>query len=101
LELPDVRVVTEGFDQTSLTYPWTHSDPSVDALQKVLTDVVAGRLMAPRRQMFASIWEAAHQHAGVAAPPRQDSALRKGVIPALSEPWFCCAEPTAEQLALM
>ena len=101
LELQDVRGVTEEFDRTSLTYPWTHSDPSVDALQKVLTDVVAGRLMAPRRQMFASIWEAAHQHAGVAAPPRQDSTLRKDVIPALSEPWFCCAEPTAEQLALM
>lgn len=101
LELPDVRGVTTGFDATSLTYPWAHSDPSVDALQRELTEVVGGRLMSPRRDVFARIWEAAHQHAGIAAPARQQGALPRAAIPYLNEPWYCCAEPTAEQLALI
>jgi radical SAM superfamily enzyme YgiQ (UPF0313 family) len=101
LELADVRAVTQAFDPTSLTYPWAHQDPSVDALQKVLTEVVAGRLMAPRGEMFAEIWEAAHAHAGVPAPPRRSHTLAGKTIPSLSEPWFCCAEPTAEQMARM
>jgi radical SAM superfamily enzyme YgiQ (UPF0313 family) len=99
LELPDVRAVTAGFDATSLTYPWVHADPSVDALQQALNGVVSGRLMSPRRELFGRIWEAAHEHAGVAAPRRHEGALRKAAIPSLDEPWFCCAEPTAEQLA--
>jgi radical SAM superfamily enzyme YgiQ (UPF0313 family) len=99
LELPVVRALTTGFDATSLTYPWAHRDPSVDALHTALTEVVSGRLMSPRREVFARIWEAAHQHAGVPAPERRKGAPAGAAIPSLNEPWYCCAEPTAEQLA--
>jgi hypothetical protein len=42
------------------------------------------------------IWEAAHAAAGVAAPELELGAGR--AVPFLSEPWYCCAEPTKAQL---
>ena len=46
---------------------------------------------------FAEIWQAAHATAArVAAELPEDCA--GPVIPRLSEPWYCCAEPTEQQL---
>ena len=33
LDLPDIREVVAPFDPASLTWPWRHRDPRVDALQ--------------------------------------------------------------------
>jgi radical SAM superfamily enzyme YgiQ (UPF0313 family) len=90
LELADVRAITSGFDATTLTYPWAHSDPAVDRLHAELTTLVGVRLASPRRDLFARIWEAAHRHAGVEAPPRRDvTVLPRAAIPYLNEPWYC------------
>ena len=59
LELPDIQRVVGPFDPKTLTYPWTHDDPRVDALQ---------------RQMMA-----------LAQQPRQ----ARSRVPYLDEPWYC------------
>ena len=101
LELPEVRDLVGPFDRTLLGYPWSHPDPRVDALQQRIADLVerdsdrgSG---ASREETFAAAWTLAHAALGAPAP-----ALPGGLgepIPRHSEPWYCCAEPTGEQLA--
>jgi hypothetical protein len=89
LELPDVRSVASGFDGTSLTYPWSHTDPAVDRLQAELTNLIGVNLAAPRRALFDRIRDTAHRHAGIVLPERQEGALPRAAIPYLNEPWYC------------
>jgi len=98
LKLPGFRQLIDAFDARLLGYPWRHSDPRVDALQRDIQAWVAEAEAAnrPRREIFARVWQLAHVAAGQAAPslPRHLGAP----IPRLSEPWYCCAEPTDQQL---
>jgi hypothetical protein len=102
LELPDIRDVIREFNPRSLSYPWTHADDRVDDLQKRIEAFVSGNLSGPRREIFGSIWTLAHEVAGIPAERRTDpGGTAPMTIPHLSEPWYCCAEPTSEQLALL
>ena len=102
LELDDIRNTVGGFDPHSLTYPWVHADPRVDSMQKAVAALVGQRLNASRRELFDAIWELAHDHADVPLPSRQDPGLRpRATVPYLNEPWYCCAEPIPEQVALV
>lgn len=101
LKLPGFRGLLEPFDAKILGYPWRHSDPRVDRLQQALQDFVARAetQALPRREVFAAIWRMAHAALGEIAPaPATGGANR--AIPRLSEPWYCCAEPTNQQLAV-
>ncbi len=98
LKLPGFREKLLAFDPALLGYPWIHPDPRVDRLQQDLQASVAGceREGVPRREVFAAIWRMAHEAAGRPAP---ELAGDLGApIPHLSEPWYCCAEPTEQQL---
>jgi hypothetical protein len=46
---------------------------------------------------FERIWIAAHRAAGI-APPALSRTQTEQAVPFLSEPWYCCAEPTTDQL---
>jgi radical SAM superfamily enzyme YgiQ (UPF0313 family) len=59
LELPDIQRVIGPFDTKTLTYPWRHPDPRVDALQQ--------KMMALAQQ------------------PR----VSRSTVPYLDEPWYC------------
>ena len=59
LELPDIQAVIGPFDPKTLTYPWTHPDPRVDALQQTMMELAN----APR--------------------------LSRSAIPYLNEPRYC------------
>ena len=100
LELPDVRAVIREFDPRSLSYPWAHADPRVDDLQKRIEAFVGGNLSLPRQELFARVWTLAHEAAGlpVLRDADRDHSAR-APIPFMSEPWYCCAEPTSEQMA--
>jgi radical SAM superfamily enzyme YgiQ (UPF0313 family) len=91
LELEDLRAMVEPFDGASLTYPWRHADPAVDALQRDVMSLVASTPHASRTAAFRAIWTLAHTHGGVVAPPLDLSACRPAAY--MSEPWYCCAEP--------
>jgi len=88
LELDAVRARIERFDPRSLTCIWKHADPRVDALQQRLEQLVGSRLNAPRDEIFARVWEIAHEAAGAPAAPRQPL-LSRAAVPYLNEPWYC------------
>ena len=100
LELSDIRAVIRDFNPRSLNYPWAHPDPRVDELQKQVEARVGGNLSAPRQELFDRIWALAHDAAGLRAE-RHTRHSPAQPIPHLSEPWYCCAEPTSEQVALI
>jgi len=99
LELPGFDQRIGEFDSRLLGYPWSNSDPRVDALQREVMALAAQgeKDGLPRRAIFQSIWEAAHRAAGLSAPSLAGRELGQPV-PHLSEPWYCCAEPTEQQL---
>ena len=115
------RLHAEGrlgpFDREGLTYTWRAEDPRVDALQAELGALVeaaadpAGAAgcdcgddscaqaseLEDAAITFARVREAAYAAAGrprpaVVAPPEAQ------LVPGLTESWFCCAEPTAQQM---
>ena len=98
LELPGFERLIGAFDPELLGYPWAHSDPRVDALAlEVQTLAEAGeRESWSRGATFERIWTAAHSALGRNAPPLPP--LVGDSPPHHSEPWYCCAEPTQQQL---
>ena len=97
LRLPGFADKLEPFDPRLLGYPWRHADPRVDALQAQVQATAMRMEDAPRAEVFGEIWRLAHSAAGLPAPPL--GAAASGLpIPRLSEPWYCCAEPTDQQL---
>ena len=98
LQLSGFREKLMAFDSALLGYPWLHADPAVDRLQQALQAWVARaeKESLPRREVFAAIWRMAHEAAQRSTPPL--AANEDAPIPRLSEPWYCCAEPTEQQL---
>jgi radical SAM superfamily enzyme YgiQ (UPF0313 family) len=102
LELPEVTGMVEPFDHGSLVYPWIHGDPAVDALQREVLALTAQAVAerAPRAVFFAELWALATRAAGQAGRARASGVRPVSLpVPQLSEPWYCCAEPTETQLA--
>ena len=89
LELDDIRPLTGTFDTRSLTYPWRHPEPRVDALQERLAAIVGVRVSAPRYETFAHIWRLAHEAAGIRHMPELPEARPRTTVPYLNEPWYC------------
>jgi hypothetical protein len=98
LQLPGFREQLLPFDPKHPGYPWVHGDPRVDALQRDLQALVARSeaQRLPRREVFAAVWHLSHEAAQRPVPTL--FADLGSAIPRLSEPWYCCAEPTDQQL---
>jgi len=98
LELEDLRSGVGAFDAESLVYPWRNADGRVDLLSETVQSIAAeaDRKKESRALAFSRIWEAAHLAAGIDAPELRVKEGRE--VPFLSEPWYCCAEPTGDQL---
>jgi hypothetical protein len=108
LELPEMKSIIGAFDEAALVYPWKHADSRVDLLSAQLQEIVNSceKMNLSRNRTFERIEEAAYSAAGVANPhplPPQQNAFpiiaAPTTIPYLDEPWYCCAEPTSDQLA--
>lgn len=99
LKLPGFMRHLDTFDPALLGYPWQHADKRVDALQKEIQawvmDAESKNML--RRDIFLHIWKLAHTAAGLEAPLLPQGGTRSPG-PRLSEPWYCCAEPTGQQL---
>jgi hypothetical protein len=94
LALGIADLLVEPFDDDLGAYPWRNPDPEIDALQAEIAQVVE-RLVGddtPTAEVFGAVCAAA----GVDPPP--PFITQPTPIPRLTEPWFCCAEPTALQL---
>lgn len=104
LDLPETQEVLDGFDDDALCYRWSHPDPRMDDLQQELSAFVqqAQTASATREEIFSGVLELALRAAGREAEfvPLEPS-LDTSAIPQLDEPWYCCAEPTEDQLAFL
>jgi hypothetical protein len=99
LALPDIRDAIGPFDAASLIYPWRHADPRVDALQSRVMTLVSAQMAGARGPVFGAIQALAREAAGLEPALRS---TRTGVpVPSVTEPWYCCAEPTPQQLGGM
>jgi radical SAM superfamily enzyme YgiQ (UPF0313 family) len=99
LELDEVRRLVGPFDAQSLVYPWKNADARLDRLSETVQAIAAegDRKRESRPEVFERIWMAAHAAAGMEAPGILHSARTGTAVPFLSEPWYCCAEPTKDQ----
>jgi len=102
LELEDIRRTVGEFDPAALLYPWKHADPRLDALAARVQELAGAgdKLKLTRAETFSRIWSAVARAAGARATDRAWRAPQlsaSAAIPRLSEPWYCCAEPTQDQ----
>lgn len=99
LDIEGIDNCLDGFDESSLGYRWHNPSPAVDDLQQtVMAEVMQGEKAGrSRREIFFAVWQLAHRAAGT-EPPLLDDVDTGEAIPRLSENWYCCAEPTDEQL---
>ncbi len=106
LDLPEIRSGVGAFDPAALMYPWAHSNPRVDALVENVQRIVERdeKERRSREEIFAHIWEAAAHADGAstgtsaALPDFKRNGGSRAAIPHMNESWYCCAEPTREQL---
>jgi hypothetical protein len=99
LQLPELRERLGPFDAATLSYPWTHADTRVDALQRDVAALVGTRLASNRRAVFDDIRALACRRAGRPCPePVGESSV---AAPYLNEPWYCCAEPNPDDVRLV
>jgi radical SAM superfamily enzyme YgiQ (UPF0313 family) len=100
LDLQDIRDLVGPFDSLALAYPWRHSDPRLDALQQGVAAIAAAP-SATRVDRFDAIRAMVADAAGVPVRPSRARGQARTRVPFLSEPWYCCAEPTEGQAALI
>ena len=88
------------FEEALLTYTWRSLDPRVDVLQAALAAMAeaAAETGADDASTFERARAAAYAAAVRPAPRPSDVGPD---VPGLTESWFCCAEPTAGQLAAL
>jgi radical SAM superfamily enzyme YgiQ (UPF0313 family) len=99
MDLPEFVDMVLPFDENALGYPWVHVDPRVDALQQKVQQAAerADTLGESRRTAFEAIWRLTHEALGL-EPSDLGSTTGKS-LPHHTENWYCCAEPTSQQLA--
>ena len=96
LELPDIQALVGPFDARSLGHAWQHPDSRVDALQQRIEAIAASAETRAREDVFAEMWQATHEALQLEALPLAPSL--RGLPAHHTENWYCCAEPTSEQL---
>ncbi|MSO78723.1 MAG: radical SAM protein [Acidimicrobiia bacterium] len=92
LDHPDLASHLGPYDPERSSYTWTSGDPAMDVLQLELAAIVEQRQTAG--DDIPTIYQALR-----AACDLPEIAVNADTgRPRLTEPWFCCAEPNAEQL---
>ncbi len=91
LELSEVATMVGEFDPAALVYPWTHTDPRLDALQRQVQDTVhtLEHEKKSRAEIFDAVWSLAHAAAARPWHPVSAPRLARAAIPYLNEPWYC------------
>ena len=88
-------------DHAGFQYPWTHPDPRMDQLHREISSAVEEAAKAGEEPVdtFYGLRAITYRMAGreVSAVQRSSRRSRQSRPPRLTEPWFCCAEPTREQ----
>jgi radical SAM superfamily enzyme YgiQ (UPF0313 family) len=88
LDRPELAPHLDGYDPATCTWRWRSAVPAVDVLQADLARLAGAG---------ASLDVLAERCGVTLAPVAATAAAR----PRLTEPWFCCAEPTDSQLGVL
>ncbi len=105
LSEPSIAAHLGPLVQESFTYLWTHGDPRIDRLQEVFAEEVGKgtqeevdpAIIFYQLKEFAYAAYEGRPAQRITHPVKAD---RKRP-PRLTEPWFCCAEPTKQQFAII
>jgi hypothetical protein len=106
LELTEVKELVGEFDEAALYYPWRHPDPRVDELHRAVLERVGqgAEVGASRRAVFAEARALVRDALPADSPLRGPLSAELTTqapprnVPAMTEPWYCCAEPTEAQM---
>jgi hypothetical protein len=102
LQVPEMEPFLGSYDPDALSYTWTAADPRTVPLQRRIAEIVQSRQSdgAPAAEIFCDVRDAVLEALG--RPPAARAPVLARVrpdVPRLTEPWFCCAEPTDIQLS--
>lgn len=89
LELPEIRSVVGPFDSMTLTFPWTHADPRVDALQQQVMALAGVRAERTREDIFRIVCDLAHVNLLALRRASEGPLESRSAIPYMNEPWYC------------
>jgi len=90
-----------ALDQSAFSYRWSHPDPKMDALYNSVNPIVeqAARTNESIADTFYKIARVVEDlSASKFMRPRRMLPIAIERPPRLTESWFCCAEPTEQQL---
>lgn len=99
-----IQNFVQSLDEAKFQYTWVHPDPRMDQLHQAIAQTVeqAAQTSEDHAQTFYRLWCLAHEAAGLAPSPHFPSpSSNRTKPPRLTEPWFCCAEPTQTQLQVV
>ena len=91
-------------DQASFQYHWMHPDPRMDQLHQDISSAVeeAAKAEEDPFDTFYRLRAITYRSAGREVVRRSwNQRAQQSRPPRLSEPWFCCAEPTKEQFVTL
>lgn len=101
LQNPELKPFLGPLDEENLRYPWRHPDERMERLEADILRIVETGIRETEGQVavFYKIRSRAYEALGKALPPGGPPAgvPRERRSPRLTESWFCCAEPSAEQ----
>ena len=99
LEIGELQPYLGPYDPAALSYSWTAADERTVDLQRDLNAIVEAGSQRPNAEVFCDIYERVLSAAGRTNGSRD--AILASVVegPRLTEPWFCCAEPTKDQFS--
>jgi radical SAM superfamily enzyme YgiQ (UPF0313 family) len=108
LSAPEVTARLGNYDEGRLSWAWTAEHAGLDLLQTELAEYVestASNSANTADEVFANVRDRvvsfafgkAANRSGPAPTPASASLGASGPRPRLSEPWFCCSEPTLNQ----
>lgn len=85
-----------GYDESALSWRWDFADPETAVLHKELETIAANASDCGQDTALTlnEMREAVVTISGRAIEPFRAS----GVVPRLTESWYCCAEPTSSQV---
>jgi hypothetical protein len=104
LLLRDSQLAVGPYDPEVLSYSWRSPDTRVDGLQTRLAGLAEEAAAtgeagwATYLRMRSAVAEAMGERCDADAIPKRAIAASDEGRPRLTEPWFCCAEPTSGQL---
>ena len=94
LDQPEVVPHLGAYDPERASYSWGSAEPAMDTLQLELAELVEAGVGAG--EPIPAVYGRIRTALGLPAVTVDEG--RAAAVPRLSEPWFCCAEPTAAQL---